>query len=287
MRSLRLTPRLGAIHADTVRPLKSRPASGTWTANDVSRIADLGIRKALTELLIQGKLGDAAAVQSALPAGLKTISIFEKSSAQIAVRGGSAEIGTSVHHARVYAWRSKRGEINFGYVRVFAGEFPLIGFTGKKNVLTAPLPLWSQTMLKANETLFGRIVSGEAVEIGWLAVDDEIEFDPMTIKLSEDKFGQLMRETCERHWLVTGFFDDSKLSLVPSLLAKEGLSENQGEALRLVLDSNRLPLAVNGVLSFPNCTIVRRTSLGRPRRKSAHLPVSWRPREIAEARLAK
>jgi len=284
-RSLRLTPRFGEIHAATVRPLKAKPVNDVWTANDVSRIADFRVRRAFTELLISKRLSEPSALNSVLPSETTSVAMFDKDSAQILLRGGSAEIGTSVHHARVYAWRTKRGEINFGYVRVFAGEFPLIGFTGKTDVLTAPIPMWSQSMLKANETLFGRIVSGEAVEIGWLAVDDEIEFDPSSLNFGTDKFGRLMSESAERHWLVTGFFDDTKLSLTPALLASEGLGESQGEALKLVLTANRLPLAVNGTLSLPSCTIVRRTALGRPRWISAHLPVSWQPREVAEARL--
>lgn len=288
MRSLRLTPRFGEIHAATVRPLKRKSVSEQWTANDVSRVADLGLRKALTEVLVDGRLSDPQAVAAALPVGVASIGMFDKASAQIALRGGSAEIGTSVHHARVYAWRTKRGEINYGYVRVFAGEFPLIGFTGKTNVLTAPLPLWSQSMLKANETLFGRIISGEAVEIGWLAIDDEIEFELPSHKPEAGDFGSFLREMPETRWLLTGLYSDTSMSIAPALLAAEGLSESASATVRTVIaGGNHLRIGVNPLLTSDGFTVVRRTVLGRPRWKSEHLPVSWQPREIAEARLPK
>lgn len=286
-RSLRLTPRFGSIHADTVRPLTSRPVSGVWTLSDISRVADIEQRKRLAGLLAAGRLDDKAAIAQALGDDSATVKLFSKDSAQIALRGGSAEIGTSVHHARVYAWRTKRGEINFGWVRVFAGEFPLIGFGPKTNVLEAPLPLWSQSILKASEPLLKRILSGEAVEIGWLAVDDELEFDAGAVRPSEDKFGIVLREMGDRHWIVSGFFTDVHVSLVPAMLASEGVDEEFEPVTRDVLRANRLPLSVNVVLSLPDLVVVRRTALGRPRWRSEHLPVSWRPVAEAEARLGR
>lgn len=287
MRSLRLTPRFGAVHADTVRPLVSRPVVGEWSLADVSRVADLGIRKRLVKLFEAGTLEEAGAVRAALPEEISEVKLFAKDSAQIALRGGSAEIGASVHHARVYAWRTQRGEINYGWVRVFAGEFPLIGFGPGVNVLTAPIPLWSQAMLKANRTLLKRIMSGEAVEIGWLTVDDELEFDASEMRFSTDKFGTLMQEVGDTHWICTGFFTDVQISLVPSMLASEGADASLSEVARDVLVANRLPLSVNVAMSLPQLRVLRRTALGSPRWRGTHLPVSWCPRDVAEARLPK
>jgi CRISPR-associated endonuclease Csn1 len=167
-------------------------------------------------------------------------------------------------------------------IRVFAGEFPLIGFSRKGiNILTDPIPMTSQAIRTADPTLLKRVANGEAKEIGWIALDDEIEFDPYGVEKSEDKFSEFLKVMPERHWNLVGLAEPTKISILPRLLAREGIDDRTPQVVKKVLEDQRITLAVNKVLSLPQCVIVRRTVMGNPRWRDDGLPISWKPSEAA------
>jgi CRISPR-associated endonuclease Csn1 len=283
VRPLRLSPRVGAVHAETIEPLVRKEISEAFTQNEVLRIVNRSLFMRMSALAGDGDLdadpGRSAALRWAPD---RNVDLFPSNAAYLAVRHGAVAIGGTVKHARVYAWRTKTG-FDYGMVRMYVGEFPKIGFSGPGvDIFTAPLPAYSHAMRTANPTLRKRIESGDARQIGWLATDDELELEPETFEGKDTKLGDFMRAIPENRWTLTGFFASDTISIAPSYLASEGVDENTQEIVASVLKANRIPMGVNVIMGSPNCVIIRRTVTGAPRWHGDGLPRSWNVRKAAE-----
>lgn len=295
VRPLRLTPRSGRAHLDTVRPLVYKPVTDGWTLPEIDRIVDVDAYAHMTELGGAKSRLPADALRHVESRGVTSdgeLALFPGGGAQVVVRDGAADLG-EIHHARVFAWRTKDG-FGFGWIRVFAGEIRPYGID-KGDVFTNPLPRHSASMRVANATLRRKVESGEAVQIGWLATDDEIEIDPQFHIANGGRIGNFLTELPERNWTITGFIDDTTASIAPSRLALEGLPDKYlptpedarsapEKAVFQVLSDNRVRLSLNTLLQDRNLLIVRRTIHGRPRWGAGPLPTSWSP--MARARQA-
>jgi len=296
VRPLRLAPRFGSIHADTVEPLHRRHVQDAFTQDEVLRVVDRRLFAEMSALAEGGDLpadpGRAALLR--WDPG-RPVELFPSNAAYLAVRGGAVPIGGSARYAQVFAWPTKDA-FAFGMVRLFAGEFPRIGFGGPGNdfLATAPPPD-SQAMRACNPVLRRRIQSGEARWVGWLALDDEIEIDPDAFPRDDSKLGRFLAHAPERTWTLTGFFTPVQISIAPALLAFEGVvtADQQRPGARptepptppeiaTVLKDNRIPMSVNVVLGARGTAVIRRTVLGRPRWTGDALPCSWHPQEAAE-----
>ena len=287
VRPLRLRPSVGSVHRATVEPLVRVPLGAHLTADQILRTCDRRLYHALSELAD----GSGLDPDSSRPRRLGfpndfELELFPSNAAYLKVRGGAVAIGDTIQHARVYAWRTKTG-FGYGIVRVYTGEFPAIGFSkAGVDVLTAPLPPHSQSMRTANATLRSRIESGEARQIGWLSVDDELEIDVDLMLAEDNEFGQFLQALPERHWRVSGLPDSGRVSLDPAYLAEEGQDDNSPIIVsKVITQSNKAKVAAGKVLAGDS-RIIRRTSLGRPRWVGSGLPASWSPREEAEKAFA-
>lgn len=288
-RPLRLTTRAGAIHKASIRPLARKELASEWTPQEIDRIVDPEVYGVMTDLLGSAKRLGPDPQRRIDGVRDAEVALFPGNGAQIAIRGGAADL-TAVHHARIYAWATPGG-IRYGQVRVFSHDAHQLG---GGDVLTAALPVDSASWRTANRAVRERMLTGTAVRIGWLAPGDELEIDPGHDGFQNGKLGAFLSELRENRWAVSGFFDDGRVSLVPSYLAAEGLpdrfkaaadrSEAQ-KAVQQILEQNRIPLAINVILQDPSLVVVRRTALGRPRWKSNSLPVSWQPSKVARALL--
>ena len=291
MRSLRInaTSGEGSVHDDTVRPLEKVPTDSGLTPNQVRRISN---RKTLNKIIDSLEEDFSLSPTNAARLLSPEIKLFAGNAAQIPIRGGSCQIGNSVHHARVYAYLTKRG-INFGWVRVFSGEFPLIGFAKPGiDILRAPIPFESQSMLKAHPGLVKMIASGEAKQIGWITQDDEIEFNPSKRLESSgegEEDGQLekfLRVFPESKWIVTGLESAIQLKISPSLLSREGVEKEFDPLISDVISRKAyIKPAINQFFNLPELNILRRSVLGVPRWKDAGLPYSWSPMKEAQREL--
>lgn len=295
VRQLRLSPRVGSVHADTVTPLTYKSINDAFTQAEILRIVDTSLYLRMDELAAAEDLEpDPRRSELQRWAEDRPVALFPTNAAYLPVRKGAVAIGDTVKYAQVYAWRANE-KFNFGIVRLYVGEFPKIGFGGKGNdFLTTTPPAFSQAMRTADARLRTRINTGEAKLIGWVATDDELEIDPEHFSKQDSKIGSFLQQSPEKSWIITGFFSDSKLSIAPALLAYEGVTTAEEaasrpngppatpESIATVLKDNRIPLAVNVLLGSPNCTVIRRTVLGRPRWSHAHLPTSWSVLETAE-----
>ena len=283
VRPLRLTPRVGAVHKDTIEPLVFRSLAGEFTAEEILRVCDRRIFDALTSEA--GGASVEADGQRPDRLGLPDdadIELYPSNAAYVRVRGGAAAIGDTIQHARVYAWPTKDG-FGYGIVRAYTGEYPAIGFSKHGvDVLTAPLPHHSMAMRTANPALRERIATGHARLIGWLTINDEIEIDLDSLSRGSGKMGDFLTHLPEYRWTLTGFYDANTISLAPRLLALEGADDATPVAVTRILQANRIPLAANVILGGAGCTVIRRTVLGRPRWNHPHLPSSWSLREEAE-----
>jgi len=284
VRPLRLSPRVGSVHADTIQPLVPASLAGPLTREEILRVTD----NRLCLLLLEEAQGDDLPPDPERPARLRhspEMSLYPSNAPYLALRHGAAQIGSSIAFARIYAWQSRDG-FDYGMIRMPVGEFGRIGFNRPGvDIFNEPLPAWSQAMRTANPQLVRRIDTGEAKQIGWLALRDELELDPTELMAGGDKVSEFLRLIPETRWTVKGFFDPGKITISPSYLASEGLTEDMSEAIHIVVGAAQggVPLAINRILSVPGAAVIRRTALGAPRWRADGLPSSWAPAEAAVA----
>jgi CRISPR-associated endonuclease Csn1 len=278
MENLRLRLGSSAAHDDTIRKLDKRRVGDPIPANVVNRAASPALWCALT------RHPDFSEKDGLTENPTRTIRVknrhlgpddeigfFRTDAAAIEVRGGFAEIGDTIHHARIY--RIQAGKKTFyGMVRVFRVD--LIGH-GTEDLFQVPLPPQSISMRTAEPRTRAAIKSGQATYLGWL-----VEGDELLLNMASQTTGQvgefLDAYPGTARWRVAGFVTSSRLRLRPRQLAAEGLDATASDALRKILDLPGWRPSIDVVMAKCHATIIRRDAIGRPRlRSSAHLPVSW------------
>lgn len=197
------------------------------------------------------------------------LNFFNSPSACLKVRGGYVEIGSSIHHARVYRIDGKK--TTYAMVRVFATD--LVKMT-HEDVFTTPLKPSTISMRTAEAKIRKALADGTATQIGWLVEGDELQIE--TDKYSGGFIGDVLAEYPQlTSWRVCGFMTIDKLRLKPYLLSKEGFPENVDEALQKTVDRPGWIPAINMLLATGSVSVVRRNCLGEPRYSSVNsLPVS-------------
>lgn len=283
VRQLRLTPRIGSLHADTVEKLDHADINGPLDGSSIRRVVNSRLYLALLSESKEGDLpGDPGRAERLGWDPLRPVDLYPSGAAFIPVRDGAVAIGGTARYARIYAWKTKK-DFAYGMIRMYVGEFARIGLLTKGiDLLSVPLPVDSQAIRTAHPTVLKHITSGAARQIGWITLNDEIELSPRPWLDGTSKISEFMESIPERAWFVSGFFAADKISLAPALLASEGVSDDMPEIVRSVLSANRIPLAVNVVLNSEGCTILRRTITGAVRWRDDGLPTSWKPLEAAE-----
>ena len=197
------------------------------------------------------------------------LNFFNSPSACLKVRGGYVEIGSSIHHARVYRIDGKK--TTYSMVRVFATD--LVKMT-HADVFTTPLKPSTISMRTADPKIRKALADGTATQIGWLVEGDELQLQ--TDRYSGGFIGDVLAEYPQlTSWRVCGFMTIDKLRLKPYLLSKEGFPENVDEALQKTVDRPGWLPALNMLLATGSVSVVRRNCLGEPRYSSVNsLPVS-------------
>jgi hypothetical protein len=206
-----------------------------------------------------------------------TVSFFSKKSgddskerpfAAISVRGGFAEIGSTIHHARIYRINDEKPI--YAMLRVFTQD--LIPHR-HIDLFSAPLPPQSISVRCAEPKMKDALSAGTATYLGWVVTGDELEV-PME-GFTTGQIGEFHKEfpTITR-WRIRGFFSEARLRLRPALLASEGLRD-ASDPVRKTLSIPGWVISVNGICST-HPTVVRRDSLGRARNSTnSGLPTSW------------
>lgn len=197
------------------------------------------------------------------------LNFFNSPSACLKVRGGYVEIGSSIHHARVYRIDGKK--TTYAMVRVFATD--LVKMT-HEDVFTTPLKASTISMRTTSPKIRTALADGSATQIGWLVEGDElqIETDKYTSGLISTVLQQYPQLTS---WRVAGFMTIEQIRLKPYLLSKEGFSEDADEVIEKVVERPGWTPAINMLLSAGNVVVVRRNCLGEPRiNEGSSLPIT-------------
>ena len=207
------------------------------------------------------------------------LNFFGSSAACLKVRGGYVELGSSIHHARIYRIDGKKTA--YAMVRVF--QVDLLRMKDQ-DLFTTPLKPSTISMRTAEPKIRQALADGTATQIGWLVEGDELQID--TSKYSGGFIGEVLERYPEAtSWRVAGFMNGTTLRLKPYLLSKEGFvdakqaektgEEITSEAVRKVVDSPGWLPAVNVFFGAGGVQVVRRNCLGEERcHSSAMLPVS-------------
>ena len=280
--NLRLRLGNGAAHDDTIRPLSQVRLGDGLTPKQVDRAASPALWCALTrEPDYDSTTGLPASGHRVIRVHGRpitsddTVPVFMKKNqdespfAAIEVRGGFAEIGSTIHHARVYRIEGRKP--TYGMVRVFACD--LLPHR-HEDLFTVALPPQSISMRCADPKVRAAIAEGRAEYLGWLVVGDEIEIDPGN--LARGQVGEFLHEyPGTQRWRLRGFDSNTVLCLRPSELSGEGLADTASEPIRKVLVKPGWRPSVNALMTH-SPHIIRRDSLGRPRLHSSRgLPGSW------------
>ena len=296
--SMRLALGNSVVHDDTVHKLTTVPLKSAIDAGTIRKASTPALYCALTRLPEYNE-------QDGLPENNERvinvhgrrvgpedeISFFTSAAAQIAVRGGSADIGSTIHHARIYrCWEQNakgKRKIFYGMIRVFQTD--LMRYRNE-DLFHAPLLEQSVSMRYAENRTAKAVLEDRAEYVGWLAVGDTIEVDFSEAQLSGQiaEFRDFVRAlphgnssayTC---WVVDGFFNNTTLRLRPRILSAEGLKKLVEKttiqvpdgATKIIEKQGWLP-SVNMLATYhPICR--RCNALGEDRQNSqSDLPSSW------------
>lgn len=278
---LRLSPKNGSVHKDTLEALQSKFLGEAWTADEINRVVDPSIY-----LGLMGQLGRAKGLEEDTQRSLdmagrclsadSEIKLFPGKAASIVAGTGAVKIGDSLHHARLYAWPTKKG-YEVGMLRVFGAEFPwLFREYGTRDALTVPIHPGSQSYRDMKDTLRKKLEAGEAKEIGWITQGDEIEIQVDAYIQEDDDLGRFINLIPEARWRVDGFFDNGRLRLRPIMLSYEEIPADYSEEaigseasllIRKILEKGAIVTA-GKVLGAQGSKVLRRNHLGVPVWKS-------------------
>jgi hypothetical protein len=207
------------------------------------------------------------------------LNFFGSSAACLKVRGGYVELGSSIHHARIYRIDGKKTA--YAMVRVFQVDLMRMKH---QDVFTTPLKPSAISMRTAEPKIRKALADGTATQIGWLVEGDELAID--TSKYSGGFVGEVLARYPEvTSWRVAGFMTPAKLRIKPILLSKEGFVdeaqaallrvEPTSEAIQKTVDSPGWLPAVNVLFGAGGVRVIRRNCLGEERyRSSTSLPIS-------------
>lgn len=279
--NLRLRLGSGRAHDDTIKKLERRQVGANFTRDEIDAASTPQLWTALTrDPDFNQKEGlpenphRRIRVQGTWYGATDEIEFFDKPRAALAVRGGWAQLGDSIHHARIYRWIEKE-KVKYGMLRVFSAD--LRRHTHENLFAVEPQPSWI-SMRTAHPSI-GRADLNEKEYVGWLVAGDEILMSPPPA--TPTCLGAIAR------WKIRGFESSAIINTEPVYLAKEGLerffelahlSPNDEEQVRQILNSQRglNRWSVNNLFSTTRPVIIRRDALGRPRLGSlAGLPVCW------------
>lgn len=214
-------------------------------------------------------------VHGTLVEAQETLTFFPKKAPAISVNDGFAEIGGTVHHARIFQVTNAKGGATFYMMRVFTID--LLNHQ-REDLFSVDLPPQCVSRRYSHNKLRAALDDGSANYVGWLVVGDQLKFSNLnTGKDAIGKFLSIFKET--NLWQVDGFPTVARLRLRPVMLAGEGLPlDNVDPAVSTFLSGRGWWPSIDVTFNSYRPEVIRRDTLGRPRRSSAkHLPVCWSP----------
>lgn len=268
----------GKAHADQIDKLGYHRVRDRWIMADIDKASTEALWCALTRQAdfewLKGlpENPDREIVVNGAHFGADDeVEIFRRASAQLKVRGGAVALGNTIHHARIYRFKSGKND-RYGMVRVFAQDLQQ---HAHEDLFNAPLKPQSVSMRDAEPKLRTAIRNDEAEYLGWVVVGDEFELDPGKFRKGaiaefNEYFPRITR------WQLTGFDSNRILKLRPLFIAAEGLPEDVPSSVTTIVATKGWRVSLDSLVKQSGFNVVRRDALGRIRRTStSNLPVSW------------
>lgn len=290
---LRLTPSNGAVHKDTLAKLQVKKLGEQWTEGEILLITDPDVYVAVNALpRVKKVLAVDSQRQIELPNGKvlgadSDIRMFTEKAASIVAGNGGVKIGDSLHHGRLYAYVDRKGHTNVGIQRVFGAEFPwLMRISGVKDIFKVPIHRGSQSYRDLQDGLRKQIEAGNAREIGWFMVKDELEISADFIASQNATCRRFIELFPETKWVVRGIPEARRVKISPLYLSYEqmpsGLVEEDLKIIQDVVEKGIRP-TLSKLFEEGQVTILRRDALGNPRWKgNGRLPLSFTVLKRAE-----
>lgn len=290
MQNVRLRLGNSSAHKDTLNKFKWKRLGDAWTLGEIDRASTPQMWTALTsceDFNLKEGLPDnpdrAIRVKNNFYTADDKLGVFGSGAAAIAVRGGYAEIGNTIHHVRVYRINGKTPK--YAIIRVYTCD---LSRSGNDDLFTVPLASNSISLRTSASTIKKAFVDGSAEYLGWIVPGDEIEVDLSDSAFSSGAIGEFHADfpsVCR--FKVSGFESNTRINLKPLVLAAEGLANLEranpdiylslsNEAKSIIAGPHGWRAAVNVLFSKGRIRVIRRNVLGQVRETSnAHLPVSW------------
>lgn len=269
----------GKAHGDTIRALGRKRVGDALPMSLIDRAASPALWCALTRargfdphIGLRADPTRRIVVRGTHLGPEDEIAFMPGKAAGIAVRGGFAEIGDAIHHARIY--RIDGTSPAYAMLRVFQND--LLRHRGE-DLFSTSIPLQSISMRTAESKLRTALAANAARLVGWLVVGDELLLDMTEFAKGTTAVSRFMHEYPRTaRWVLDGFYSASQLRLRPRYLSAEGLHADIADHVRKIVDLPGWRPAVNALFKKAAPRVIRRDTLGRPRLVSAaHLPVSW------------
>lgn len=284
------------VHDDTIHPLKKMKVSDVIDAETIRRASTPALYCALTrcsdydsETGLPENPNRVIEVNGSVLGSDDSIGFFASTAAQITVRNGSAEIGSAIHHARLYkCWmtlKSGKKKIFYGMIRVFQTD---LRHAHRNDLFSYPLPEQSISMRYGEHRTVNAILTGNAEYVGPLCVDDELYLDLASTGKLSGQIGEFaetftvdatLNPEIVNRWVVGGFYSDARLRMRPLYFSAEGLEkvslDNEISVKKIVDNPGWLP-SIDSLAKY-HPQIIHRNALGEPRFSSkAGLPVSYK-----------
>lgn len=281
MYPLRLRLADSKAHDDTVNKLSKLPVrkiSLAWTLEEIDCVTTSQIWTALTRCTdFDPQKGLPANPERVIRAqGVRykpdsVLPVFPSEKAAILVRGGYAEIGSTIHHARIYRIRGKKDV--YSMIRVFSID---LRRHRNEDLFSVELPPSSISIRTCDKKLRLALREGTAEYLGWLVVGDEVLLNTTNAAFRTGQIGKFLEKYPVSSFRIAGFPMPTKLRLKPTLLAGEGIPPEDVDSLKKIIEYPGWRPEVNVVFSKGMPRIIRRNSLGEERTQSkSRLPISW------------
>lgn len=275
MQNKRLRVGNGEAHEATIKKFVRKRVGDAWTAEEVDRASSPALWTALTR-------SPGFDYKKGLPANpdrkirvngrhfgpADTVDLFGVKAACLPVRGGYAEIGAGIHHARIFRIEGKK--TSYAMLRVY--HVDLLRHR-HEDLFTVQLAESCISMRTAEPKLREALRAGTAVQTGWLVEGDELLLDMASF--NSGQIGEFLKmvPNCRR-WRVNGYYGTDKLRLRPAYLSSEGLGKlvswesTEIDAAKKIVDMPGWRPAVNQAIGAGKAKVIRRTAIGYERRGS-------------------
>lgn len=186
------------------------------------------------------------------------IEFFPTPSPAVKVRHGYAELGSAIHHARLFKITEKN-KTTYAMMRVYTVD---LRKHQREDLFSVELPPQAISVRCATPKLRKALAEGRAEYVTWFVVGDEIHCHADTI--AQGKNTQFFTEFPNTtRWRVCGMPGNDKLRLRPTQLASEGLDdESSAEAQEIIYRPGWL-VAISKVFGPAEGTIVCRNAHGQ------------------------